>query len=139
MMKINAENTKKMKKKFYRRTAIFTLLWCATFLNAVEDELGYETIVRPFKQLGTFVRPVSCLSFVCIVRLVYVVVISVWCEGIYVCFELTAGRKSLCQAVQWRLSDQIQFQISLSETERHEEKGSFTTTISMICGDAVSH
>ena len=53
MMRINTENTQKMKKKFYRRTAIFTLLWCATFLNAVEDKLGYENIVRPFKPLGT--------------------------------------------------------------------------------------
>ncbi|XP_065051781.1 uncharacterized protein LOC135681312 [Rhopilema esculentum] len=45
-MNLDRENSQKFQKKFYRRTALFTWLWCAAILNAVDLKVGREKIVR---------------------------------------------------------------------------------------------
>lgn len=48
MLTVDQESSQKLIKKFYRRTALFTWLWCAAILNAVEDRGGHDWVSRPF-------------------------------------------------------------------------------------------
>jgi len=48
MLSVYGESLQKLKKKFARRTALFTWLWCTAILNAIEDKSGYDRVSRPW-------------------------------------------------------------------------------------------